>query len=116
MRYTALRTFETRNLAQMKTVYPNAYQYRQEKSIQGTYDRREQYHLTVECNTTEDGSVEDLEGTTVERGGRAGHLTTTALIKRRKVFQRNLTRIVRKHHQVNHWSGGVVLLGFIPYS
>lgn len=77
-------------MAQMKTVHPNAFVFRQEKNIPGIYDRRryEQYQLTIEC-VPEDGAV-----------GSRGCLGPTALVQRRKVFHHNLTKIVRKHHQV----------------
>ncbi len=84
----------------MKTVYPGAYVFRQEKNIQGNYSNQahNHYQLTIECDTREGvggGASEDTVGG-------AGHLTTTALVQRRKVFNRNLTKIVRRHHQVNH--------------
>lgn len=81
----------------MKTVYPAAFVFRQEKHIPGTYNRKqyEQYQLTVECNTSEDGS-----GGSGEAGGAKGYITTTGLVQRRKVFHSNLTQIVKGHHQV----------------
>ncbi len=65
----------------MKTVYPTAFTFRQEKSIPGSYNASHQ--LTVECVT--------------ENGSRA--LQPTDLVKRRKVFHNGLILIVREHHR-----------------
>jgi hypothetical protein len=43
------RQFEEKNLGQMKTVYPTAFNFRQEKNIPGLFDKRNKCHLTVEC-------------------------------------------------------------------
>ena len=70
-----------RNLAQIKTVHPTAFKFRQEKSIPGCYDTG--YQLTLECVT--DVSSEALK--------------PADLIKRRKVFHDGLVSVVREHHK-----------------
>ena len=98
------RSFEKRNLAQMKTVHPSAFIFRQEKNIPGNYDRKkyEQFQLTIESNTDEDGSGESVGGAG-SKGGKGsnggGCLGASTLIRRRKVFNRNLEQIVRRHHK-----------------
>lgn len=85
-----LRRFEMKDLAQIRAVYPEAFQYRQEKSI--GQQRHVEYKLTVEATADEKISP-------------AGVGQSTALMKRREHFQRRLTKIVMKHHQVsNHLS------------
>lgn len=82
----------------MKTVYPSAFIFRQEKNIPGNYDRKkyEQFQLTVESNTDEDGSGESVSGGGSKGGGFLG---ASSLIRRRKIFNRNLVQIVRRHHK-----------------
>lgn len=65
----------------MKTVYPEAFTYRQETHIPGTMDRSKynSYQLTVETNIEE---------------------TENSLIKRKKIFHNKLLDIVVKHHEV----------------
>ena len=67
----------------MKTVYPTAFTFRQEKDIPGCYDSRSMYQLTVQCNTTDSEEF----------------LNPTDLIKRRKCFHQNLVSIVKDHHR-----------------
>ena len=106
------RKYENRNLAQMDTVYPKAFVFRQEKNIPGIYDHKtyESYQLTVECNVREDGREEKRECNVREDGreeeGRGEQekvnlvLDSSALLRRRKVFNKNLCEITRRHHKV----------------
>ena len=89
----SLRTFEKRDLARIKTVYPEAFTYRQEKNIPGIYglQRYAEYQLTVEA-TDDDGEASPA--------GAGQGLHVTALMKRRELFQRRLTRVVLQHHKV----------------
>lgn len=95
------RKYENRNLAQMETVYPKSYIFRQEKNIPGVYDRKtyESYQLTVECNVCEDGS-EKGEGEEMKADKSNAILNSSALLRRRKVFNKNLGEITRRHHKV----------------
>ena len=85
----------------MKTVYSTAFNFRQEKNIPGLFDKRNKYHLTVECR------VEDEEQSIAAAGPKnnetkkitKGVLNATTLIKRRKRFNQNLTEIAKKHHR-----------------
>jgi chromatin licensing and DNA replication factor 1 len=84
----------------MKTVYPTAFNFRQEKNIPGLYDKRSKYHLTVECRVEEERSSSAEE--TKEKGATKntkGALNATTLIKRRKKFNQNLTEIIKKLHK-----------------
>ena len=100
------RQFEEKNLGQIKTVYPTAFNFRQEKNIPGHYDknRTNKYHLTVECrledaeqNNQTDSNVRDVKQG--EPKSVRSSLNATTLIKRRKRFNRNLTEITKKHHK-----------------
>lgn len=91
----------------METVYPKAFIFRQEKNIPGVYDRKtyESYQLTVECNTREDGEVErrgeeDEKEEEDKKEKRNAFLDSSALLRRRKVFNKNLCAITRHHHKV----------------
>ena len=91
----------------MKTVYPTAFIFRQEKNIPGVYDRKqfESYQLTVECNVREDGSGGSdatAEEEAKERKNRSNAvLDSSALLRRRKYFNKNIGEIVRQHHKVS---------------
>ena len=90
------RQFEEKNLGQMKTVYPTAFNFRQEKNIPGLFDKRNKYHLTVECSVEEERKSSSEE---MKKGETKSALNATTLIKRRKKFNRNLTEIAKKHHK-----------------
>ena len=81
----------------MKTVYPSAFIFRQEKNIPGNYDRKkyEKFQLTVETNVDEGVSKEKGDE---EKGCK--RLGGSFLIKRRKQFHQNLIQIVQNHHKV----------------
>ena len=84
----------------MKTVYPTAFNFRQEKNIPGLFDKRSKYHLTVECSVEENERKSSSEETKKgETKSTKGALNATTLIKRRKKFNRNLTEIAKKHHK-----------------
>ena len=99
------RKYENRNLGQMETVYPRAYIFRQEKNIPGIYDKKtyESYQLTVECNAREDGR-EEGEGEEGEKEKTNAVLDSSALLRRKKVFNMNLREITRRHHKVSERS------------
>ena len=81
----------------MKTVYPSAFIFRQEKNIPGNYDRKkyEKFQLTVESNIDDGVSEEENH-----EEKRCKHLSASSLIKRRKQFHQKLIQIVRNHHKV----------------
>ena len=85
----------------MKTVYPTAFNFRQEKNIPGLFDKRNKYHLTVECRAGDDEQSSAAAG--MKNGETKkiteGVLNATTLIRRRKRFNRNLTEIAKKHHR-----------------
>ena len=77
----------------MKTVYPMALTFRQEKYIPGHYDknRANKYHLTVECRLEDEEQNAKIGSSVAEtkKGETKGVLNATTLIKRRKKFNRN---------------------------
>ena len=98
------RQFDEKNLGQMKTVYPKAFNFRQEKNIPGHYDknRKHSYHLTVECRLEDDEEKNGKTDTSVvekEKRETKTALNATTLIKRRKRFNRSLTDIAKEHHK-----------------
>ncbi|XP_018421980.1 PREDICTED: DNA replication factor Cdt1 [Nanorana parkeri] len=82
------KQFEERNVGQIKTVYPTAYRFRQEKNIPTFKDgvKKTDYQLTV------DPILED------KMDGRL-QLTVSRLLERRRLFHRSLTNIVKQHHK-----------------
>ncbi|XP_073439518.1 DNA replication factor Cdt1 [Dendrobates tinctorius] len=84
------KQFEERNVGQIKTVYPTAYKFRQEKNIP-TFkngEKKSDYHLTMEPIVPEE---DRLDGRLL--------LTASRLLERRKFFHRSLTDIVKQHHR-----------------
>ncbi|XP_019719966.1 DNA replication factor Cdt1 [Hippocampus comes] len=84
------RRFEETHVGQMKTVFPEAYTFRQEKNIP-TYNnciKKGSYQLTVEpalfCGQKEGQPI----------------LTASDLLERRHTFHRNLVSIVKHHHKM----------------
>lgn len=73
------RKFVERNLAQIKTVYPDAFIFRQERGSSG---HSETYQLTIECNLKEGSNQQ-----------------ASSLIRRRRVFEQKLCSIVKEHHR-----------------
>lgn len=80
----------------MKTVYPTAFSFRQEKNIPGLYDnnQRNKYHLTLECTFNE-----EEEDEIINSKKKNGSINPTTLIRRRKKFNQNLTELVKRHHK-----------------
>ncbi|XP_078400635.1 DNA replication factor Cdt1 [Cetorhinus maximus] len=85
------KKFEERNVGQIKTVYPSAYKFRQEKGIPtwSNFLKRSSYQLTVE--PVFEGE-ENSDGHT--------QLTASHLLLRRRIFSRNLVRVVKQHHKI----------------
>jgi len=44
------RAFETKHLGQIKTVYPTAYTFRQEKNLRLAGAKTSEYQMTIEAN------------------------------------------------------------------
>ncbi|XP_075045132.1 DNA replication factor Cdt1 [Mixophyes fleayi] len=84
------KQFEERNVGQIKTVYPTAYKFRQEKNIPTYKDgmKKTDYQLTVEPIVPEGDKMD----------GRP-QLTVSSLLERRRMFHRSLTNIVKLHHR-----------------
>ena len=88
----------------METVYPKTFIFRREKNIPGVYDHKtyESYQLTVECNINQDGHSALEEEDRKERKNLV--LDSSALLRRKKVFNKNLSNITRQHHKVKNTS------------
>ena len=84
----------------METVYPKTFIFRREKNIPGVYDHKtyESYQLTVECNIKQDGHSALEEEDRKEKKNLV--LDSSALLRRKKVFNKNLGNITRQHHKV----------------
>ncbi|KAF7220900.1 DNA replication factor Cdt1 isoform X1 [Nothobranchius furzeri] len=84
------RRFEESHMGQIKTVFPEAYTFKQEKNIP-TFSSgvpKTSYQLTVEPLTESDqNEARPL-------------LSALHLLKRRSIFHQNLVSIVKQHHQV----------------
>lgn len=91
------RSFDVKNVGQIKQVYPAAFHYKQEKNIPGHYDREmfEQYQLTVASNVEETGTA---EACTVSSSG-FKYLGASSLLQRRQKFRKELVSITKAHHQ-----------------
>ncbi|XP_051948278.1 DNA replication factor Cdt1-like isoform X2 [Xyrauchen texanus] len=84
------KRFEESHLGQIKTVYPSAYTFRQERNIPcfSATAKRSRYQLTVEPIIDE------------EFNGTRPVLPASHLLERRQVFHQNLVEIVKGHHKV----------------
>jgi len=98
---TLFRQFEKYDLARIKTIYPEALLFDQQKHIPGLYDYTcyKSYHLIIKCNTDE---TCDSGSTTndVHMSTRPPHLSPSVLLKRRQKFVENLVNVVKQHHKV----------------
>ena len=96
------RTFELKHLGQMKTVYPEAFIFRQEKNIPGTYDLKQyqQYQLTVEASSHVGQAGQDVAGAS---SASFKGLLPQVLVGRRRHFHKNLLQVVVEHHKVSYW-------------
>lgn len=84
----------------MKTVHPSAFTFCQESNVPGNYSGsspRGSYQLTIETYRKE----EELRRppSNIPQTPKSRHLLSTDLIYRRRVFNRNLRSIVKKHHR-----------------
>ena len=88
-----------KHLAQMKTVYPEAFIFRQERNIPGTYDLKQyqQYQLTVEASShVGQAEQQNVGGASTFKG-----LLPQVLVGRRRHFHKNMLQIVVEHHKVS---------------
>ena len=96
------RSFSTRDLAKMITVYPTALLLAQQTHIPGAYGRDiyNSYQLTIECNVKE--LADDGCGTSpvVRSSTQPACLVSSVLLRRRQKFKNNLVSIVKQHHKV----------------
>ncbi|KAI1889923.1 hypothetical protein AGOR_G00167910 [Albula goreensis] len=84
------KRFEQNHVGQIKTVYPSAYTFRQEKNIPNfsTAANKSGYQLTMEPVIEEEKiDVRPL-------------LSASRLLERRRVFHHNLVDVVKQHHKV----------------
>nr|XP_023646531.1 DNA replication factor Cdt1 [Paramormyrops kingsleyae] len=83
------KRFEENHVGQIKTVYPSAYTFRQEKNIPNfsATAKKSSYQLTLEP------VLQD------EKSGTRPQLSASRLLERRRTFHRNLVGIVKQHHR-----------------
>ncbi|KAM6956571.1 DNA replication factor Cdt1 [Aplochiton taeniatus] len=83
------KRFEESHVGQIRTVYPSAYSFRQERNIPNfsTTAKKGSYQLTVE------------PAILTEKNARPS-LTASLLLERRQTFHQNLVAIVKEHHKV----------------
>ncbi|XP_035273991.1 DNA replication factor Cdt1 [Anguilla anguilla] len=86
------KRFEEDHVGRIKTVYPSAYTFRQERNVPtfSATANRSSYQLTVEP-VIEEGK---------EKNGVRPTLSASCLLKRRRTFHRNLVDVVKQHHKV----------------
>ncbi|XP_051577033.1 DNA replication factor Cdt1-like [Myxocyprinus asiaticus] len=84
------KRFEESHLGQIKTVYPSAYTFRQERNIPcfSATTKRSSYQLTVEPIIDE------------EFNGTQPVLPASHLLERRQIFHQNLVEVMKGHHKV----------------
>lgn len=83
------RKFEKKHLAQMKTVYPAAFVFRQQSVACGT-TKKSDYQLTIDFNMSVNQEQKSKDFKFIE---------TSDLIARQKQFKNELLKITMKHHQ-----------------
>ncbi|XP_046897587.1 DNA replication factor Cdt1 isoform X2 [Hypomesus transpacificus] len=88
------RRFEETHVGQIKTVYPSAYTFRQERNIP-TFSstlKKSSYQLTLEP------VLEDSEGT--GKPETRPTLSASRQLERRRIFHKSLVNMVKEHHKV----------------
>ncbi|KAL2088480.1 hypothetical protein ACEWY4_015379 [Coilia grayii] len=83
------KRFEESHVGQIKTVYPTAYTYRQEKNIPtfSSTAKKSNYQLTFEPVIEE------------EQNGARPVLSASLLLDRRRMFHHSLVNVVKEHHK-----------------
>lgn len=94
-------TFTQKHLGQIKTVYPNAYHFRQEKMF---IDFKNDYHLTIRPNLDDIEEIDSVKG--------IKDFSPSVLLKRLNVFKSNLFTIVKNCHQKFLESIGITNVDF----
>ncbi|KAI8519603.1 replication licensing factor Cdt1 [Branchiostoma belcheri] len=95
------KKFETHHMGQIKTVFPSAYVFRQEKVSQfcrNQGEKKTQYQLTVQANLDGQNSTEARASGKPAPRARVS-FSSSQLINRRNIFQTNLVNIVKEHHR-----------------
>ncbi|XP_076470444.1 DNA replication factor Cdt1-like isoform X2 [Babylonia areolata] len=87
------KNFDQQTLGQMKTVYPDAYTFRQEKGLARFGHKVSNYQLTVE--PVLEGL--DKEGPSTGKNEKAT-MSAQALLKRKRIFHNSLFSITKDHH------------------
>ncbi|XP_062587109.1 DNA replication factor Cdt1-like [Saccostrea cucullata] len=87
------RNFEQKNVGQIKTVYPEAYTFRQEKGLPAFGGKSHDYQLTVEPNFNDES-----ENKLTTKSGRPC-FAAKDILQRKTTFHNKLISIVMKHHK-----------------
>lgn len=86
------RNFEAKVLGQIKTVYPGAYEFKQEKGLPKSGYKYQGYQLTLtplfDAVNSKDASEEKMK------------FTSSDILRRQKIFHSNLVNLVKKKHKV----------------
>ncbi|KAG7468580.1 hypothetical protein MATL_G00144480, partial [Megalops atlanticus] len=83
------KRFEENHVGQIKTVYPSAYTFRQERNVPtfSATAKKSSYQLT-------------MEPVIEENSGLRPQLSASRLLERRHLFHQNLVNVVKQHHKV----------------
>uniref|UniRef100_A0A8W8KI41 CDT1 Geminin-binding domain-containing protein n=1 Tax=Magallana gigas TaxID=29159 RepID=A0A8W8KI41_MAGGI len=87
------RNFEQKNVGQIKTVYPEAYTFRQEKGLPAFGGKCHDYQLTVEPNLSNES-----EKKFSTKSGRPS-FTAKDILERKTTFHNKLISVVKSHHK-----------------
>lgn len=80
------REFNHQHLASMKSIYPTAFTFRQEKNLHTAGSKTSEYQLTIEANFK-------------KVCGNSSKISSSVLITRKLKFENNLLALTRTHHQ-----------------
>ena len=81
-----------KSLGQVKTIYPQAFDYHYENNVPGDCQLRSKYQLIVESNIEENGPGHSFDK-------KSSHMTTANLVCRRKIFNSSLHSTVMGYHR-----------------
>lgn len=81
------KKFEKKHLAQMKTVYPTAFVFRQQNGFCG--QKKSEFQLTIGFN---------MEGLDAQKKKECMFVESSVLITRQKYFRKQLLKMTMKHH------------------
>ncbi|XP_070202780.1 DNA replication factor Cdt1-like [Littorina saxatilis] len=87
------KNFEQNMLGQIKTVYPEAYNLRQERGLPSFGTKTSGYQLTVQPNL----ETVEKDGYAMNNDGKP-YMSASAILKRKRIFHNTLINITKDHH------------------